>query len=98
MIALILARFLPKTTLFNRLVSQGASGEMSVAAQEAQQSVRIGKIGVTVAPLCPGGKARFDDELLDVITRGEMVAKGTHVKIIGHTGANAIVVETNETA
>lgn len=39
----------------------------------------------------PGGKAQFDDELLDVITRGEMVAKGQRVKIIGHTGPNAIV-------
>ena len=97
-IALALARFLPKTTLFTRLVSQGASGEVSVTAHEAQQSTRIGKIGVAVAPLCPGGKARFDDELLDVITRGEMIAKGQRVKIIGHTGANAIVAATDETA
>ncbi len=97
-IALVLARFLPKTTLFNRLVSQGASGETSVAVHEAQQSTRVGKIGVAVAPLCPGGKARFDDELLDVITRGEMIARGQRVKIIGHTGPNAIVAATDEAA
>jgi len=90
-IAVVLARFLPKTALFRQLVSQTASGEASVLAQEAQQSARIGKIGVAIAPLCPGGKAQFDDELLDVITRGEMVAKGQRVKIIGHTGPNAIV-------
>jgi membrane-bound serine protease (ClpP class) len=90
-LALMLARFLPKTTLFNQLVSQGASGEISVAAVEAHHSARLGKIGVAIAPLCPGGKARFDDELLDVITRGEMVPKGQRVKIIGHTGPNAIV-------
>jgi membrane-bound serine protease (ClpP class) len=97
-IALILARFLPETTLFNRLVSQGASGETSVAAQETRQSSRLGKVGVAIAPLCPGGKARFDDELLDVITRGEMIAKGQQVKIIGHTGPNAIVAATDEAA
>ncbi|MGC3958887.1 MAG: NfeD family protein [Verrucomicrobiota bacterium] len=90
-VVLVLARFLPETPLFQRLVSQGASGEASVTAQAAQQSARLGKVGVTVAPLCPGGKARFDDELLDVITRGEMIAKGQQVKIIGHTGPNAIV-------
>lgn len=90
-IALILARFLPKTALFQHLVSQGASGEASVTALAVQQDARLGKIGVTVAPLCPGGKARFDDELLDVITRGEMIAKGQRVKIIGHTGPNAVV-------
>lgn len=90
-IAAILARFLPKTTLFQQLVSQTASGETSVTAHEAQQSARLGKVGIAVAPLCPGGKARFDEELLDVITRGEMIAKGQRVKIIGHTGPNAIV-------
>lgn len=97
-IALVLARFLPETTLFNRLVSQGASGETSVAAQEARQSSRIGKVGVAIAPLCPGGKARFDEELLDVITRGEMIAKGQPVKIIGHTGPNAIVQAVDSAA
>jgi membrane-bound serine protease (ClpP class) len=90
-IALILARFLPKTTLFHRLVSQTASGVTADAAQETRQSAQLGRIGTAIAPLCPGGKARFGDELLDVITRGEMVSKGTTVKIIGHSGPVAIV-------
>jgi membrane-bound serine protease (ClpP class) len=92
-IAFVLARFLPKTTLFNQLVSQSASGVISVAAQETQLASRVGKVGVAISPLCPGGKARFDNELLDVITRGEMVAKERPVKIIGHTGPNVIVQE-----
>jgi membrane-bound serine protease (ClpP class) len=92
-IALVLARFLPQTTLFHRLVSQTASGVASVAAQEAQQTARIGQTGVAISPLCPGGKARFGDQLLDVITRGEMVAKGRPVKIIGHSGLDAVVEE-----
>lgn len=90
-IVLGLAQLLPKTTLFHRLVSQGVSGEASIAIQATQQTARLGKIGVAIAPLCPGGKAQFDAELLDVITRGEMIAKGQRVKIIGHTGPNAIV-------
>lgn len=94
-LALILARFLPKTTLFHQLVSQTASGVSSVAALEAQQTARTGRTGVTISPLCPGGKARFGDELLDVITRGELVDKGRTVKIIGHTGSNAVVEEVN---
>lgn len=96
-IALVLARFLPETNLFRRLVSQTASGVTSVAAQEAQLDSRLGKIGEAIAPLCPGGKARFGDDLLDVITRGEMVAKGSPVKIIGHSGPNAVVVAVAKT-
>jgi membrane-bound serine protease (ClpP class) len=91
--AAILARFLPKTSLFQKLVSQTASGVSSVAAQEAQQEARIGQIGVAVSPLYPGGKARFGNEFLDVITQGEMIESGRPVKIIGHTGPDAVVEE-----
>ena len=92
-IALVLASLLPKTPLYHQLVSQTASGVSSVAALEAQQEARIGQIGVAIAPLCPGGKARFEDQLLDVITRGEMVEKGRAVKIIGRSGPNVVVEE-----
>ena len=94
-VALAIARFLPQTPMFQRLVSQTASGVESVAAIEAHLSSRVGQTGVTIAPLCPGGKARFGEELLDVITRGEMVAKGRTVRIVGHTGSNAVVEEAS---
>lgn len=92
-LALLLARFLPKTTLFRRLVSQTASGVSSVSAQEEQQEARIGQFGVTISQLYPGGKARFGEQTLDVLTEGELVEKGRRVKIIGHTGADAVVKE-----
>lgn len=92
-IGLILARFLPKTSCFQKIVSQTASGVSSVAAQEAQQEARIGQIGVAISPLCPGGKAQSGDQILDVLTQGEMVEKGRPVKIIGHTGPDAVVEE-----
>ncbi len=92
-IALVLARFLPKTSLFQKLVSETASGVSSMAALEKQQEARVGQIGVASSQLYPGGKARFDDQLLDVITRGELVEQGRPVKIIGHTGPDAVVQE-----
>ena len=97
-IALGLAQVLPHTPIYQKLVSQTASGEQSDIAQATVNDSRMGKLGVTISPLCPGGKARFDDHLLDVITRGEMIAKGTSVRIIGHSGSNAIVEEASETA
>jgi membrane-bound serine protease (ClpP class) len=93
-LVLILARFLPKTTIFHRLVSETASGVHSGVALATEQTSQLGKFGVAIVPLCPGGKARFDEQLLDVITRGEMVEKGRPVRIIGHTGSNAVVEET----
>jgi membrane-bound serine protease (ClpP class) len=92
-IAVILAPFLPRTPFFRQLVSQTASGVSSGAALEAQQEARVGQTGVTISQLYPGGKARFGEQLLDVVTRGEMVEKGRPVKIIGHNGPNAVVEE-----
>ncbi len=94
-LALVLARFFPQTPLYHRLVSETASGVSSVAALEARQQERLGRIGVAVSQLYPGGKARFGDELLDVVTRGELVEKGRSVKIIGHSGPNAVVEATD---
>ncbi|HRY47610.1 MAG TPA: hypothetical protein P5186_06150 [Candidatus Paceibacterota bacterium] len=51
--ALVLARFLPKTPFFQKLVSQTASGVSSVAAQEAQQDARLGQIGMAISQLHP---------------------------------------------
>ncbi|MBI4664244.1 MAG: hypothetical protein HY735_36070 [Verrucomicrobia bacterium] len=92
-LALILARVLPKTSFYLKLVSQSASGVTSVAAQEEQQEARIGQIGVAISQLYPGGKAKFGEHLLDVVTHGEMVENGRPVRIIGHTGLDAVVEE-----
>jgi membrane-bound serine protease (ClpP class) len=93
--ARILVRFFPKTSLFRKLVSQTVSGVSSGAAQEEQQEARIGQSGVAISQLYPGGKARFGEQTLDVLTEGESVEKGQRVKIIGHTGSDAVVKEVD---
>ena len=87
----ILSRLLPKTTLYGSLVSSSASGVVSVAAQNEQRAALLGQVGVTISNLRPGGKAQFGDRVLDVISQGDMVAKGQRVKITGHSGTEAIV-------
>lgn len=93
--AMVLAPFLPRTPWVRRMVSQGASGEASLAALATRQSARVGLTGVAVSPLHPGGKARFGDDLLDVVTQGELIAAGRTVRIIGHTGPDAVVEEVH---
>ncbi|MDB6066835.1 MAG: hypothetical protein JWR26_3043, partial [Pedosphaera sp.] len=90
-IVAILARLLPKTSVYSSLVSQGASGVTSVMEQEQQQTSRIGQKGVAVSTLRPGGKAQFGNEILDVITQGEMIPKGQSVRIIRASGAESVV-------
>jgi membrane-bound serine protease (ClpP class) len=87
----VLSRVLPKTSVYHKLVSQSASGVNTVAELEQQQASRVGQVGIALSALRPGGKAQFGDQIIDVISQGEMVAKGQRVKIIGHSGTEAIV-------
>lgn len=89
--AIVLARFLPRTAAYDGLVSQGTSGSESVARMTSDHSAEIGQVGETVTALRPGGKARFGDALRDVITRGEMIDQGATIRIIGHSGSEAVV-------
>jgi len=88
---LVLSRVLPKTSLYGVLVSQSASGVASVQAENQTQHSRVGWEGVTLSVLRPGGKAVFGEEILDVVTQGEMLPKGARVRIIGHSAREAVV-------
>jgi len=88
---LVLSRFLPTTSVYRKLVSQTASGMKTELVVEKQKISRQGHIGVTISPLRPGGKAKFGDEILDVISQGDMVPPGTRVRIIGSSGAEPLV-------
>jgi membrane-bound ClpP family serine protease len=94
-IALVLARYLPKTTLFQNLVSESASGVQAMEAIESAQEARIGQVGVAASPLYLGGKARFGSEMVDVISQAGPVEKGQAVRVIGHSGS-AVLVEPVE--
>ena len=91
LIAAILVRILPKTPMYRTLVSQTASGVVSVREQQQEQASRIGQQGVAISNLRPGGKAKFGDTIIDVVTQGDMIAKGQPVRIIAYTGSDAIV-------
>jgi membrane-bound serine protease (ClpP class) len=91
--AVILARFLPQTSFYRNLVSESASGVTSVAETDRKQAAELGLVGVSVSPLRPGGKARFGDAILDVIAQGGLIPRDRQVRVIGHSGAQAIVEE-----
>lgn len=89
------SRWLPKTSLYGALVSSSASGETFVIHEEQEQKKRLGEIGVTISVLRPGGKAQFGDQILDVISEGQMIPKDSRVRVIGHSSREAIVEAVN---
>jgi len=92
----VLRRFMPQTAIYRDLVSVSASGMASVVGLEKRRSGLVGSVGVAVSSLRPGGKAQFGDELLDVITEGDMASKGQKVRIIGFSATEAIVQVVGE--
>jgi membrane-bound serine protease (ClpP class) len=87
----LLSRILPKTTLYQSIVSTSASGVQTEVKQEEQRTARLGQTGRSLSSLRPGGKAQFGDDILDVMTQGELLPKGTQVRIIGFSGTEAVV-------
>jgi membrane-bound serine protease (ClpP class) len=53
----------------------------------------VGSTGQSVTPLHPSGLARIDGCRLDVVTRGEMLEKGTSVVVIEMAGNRIVVKE-----
>lgn len=82
---------LPKTPAYHALVSQSTSGGASDAVRERERAGQVGREGVALSVLRPGGKARFGDEILDVIADGGMIERGTRVRIIRHSAREAVV-------
>ncbi|MDA1273651.1 MAG: hypothetical protein O2960_06310 [Verrucomicrobia bacterium] len=87
----ILSRLLPKTQLYGLMVSSSASGVVSVAVQDDRNVKMRGEVGIALSVLRPSGKAQFGESVCDVISQGEMISKDSCVKIIGHSGAAAVV-------
>ncbi len=90
-VAAFSGKYFPKTGIYRQMVSQTASGMRTEGRTVSEKDARLGLQGVVLSPLRPGGKARFGEEVLDVVAQGEMIESGTEVKIIGFSGRDAMV-------
>ncbi len=88
---LALRRFMPRTAVYHDLISESASGMASVEQQEHKRAALQGAVGVAISDLRPGGKAQFGEQILDVITQGDMIRQGQKVRIVGYSATEAIV-------
>lgn len=90
----ILARYLPRTSLYGRFVLAHADAQgPSFSAHTASAQVEVGAEGVARSVLRPTGNADFNGVLLDVITRGEFVAPGSALRVLAVEGSRVVVEE-----
>ena len=97
--ALIMRHLFPHTPFARRMMLLPPSGE-ELAAREQRELLAdfahlYGCQGRAATQLTPSGKAMIGDELVDVISRGEVVAQGTPVQVV-EIKAHRVVVEPVE--
>jgi len=93
--SIALRRFLPKAPVFNRMVLEPTSEEDLIDLDYRESRVDythlIGQVGTATTNLMPSGKADFDGELVDVITEGLPIDRGTSVVVVKTRGNRVLV-------
>src|SRR3989475_893894 len=92
----ILARFLPRTSLYRRfaLMTSNPRGPSLAGAPHkfaTALSLKPGTQGTAITILRPSGKARFADHVVDVVTEGEFIAPQTPITVIQTDGMRVVV-------
>jgi membrane-bound serine protease (ClpP class) len=88
---LALARFLPQTALYRAAGSPVGSGMQTEELLAQRRAQLLGREGVTLTALRPGGKVLLGDDLCDALSRGEMIDKGERIKVVGFSGVEVTV-------
>ncbi len=93
---MILARFLPRTSIYRRFVLAadipsgpslaGIPREFAIANEVAP-----GAAGTALTTLRPSGKARFGDQVVDVVTEGDFISAETAIAVVSTDGMRVVV-------
>ena len=97
-----LARFLPSMPGFESLVlgPPGVNTEEPRLRVDSSGPLRnpgdfaVGERGISLTILRPSGKARFDDQVVDVVSEGAFIAAETSVEIVSVFGRRIVVRES----
>jgi membrane-bound serine protease (ClpP class) len=91
----VIRRYLPHTPVLNRVLLAPPSGDELAALSQREALVELGHLvgqqGVATTPLMLSGKARFGDQLVDVIADGDAISRGTAVTVVEVSGSRVVV-------
>ena len=91
---ILLAKYLPNIPKLGKLVlaeAPAAVGAQASHPPDAAPGIAPGQVGVAIGPLRPAGQVRFDEQVADVVTEGELIDLGSEVEVVRREG-NRIVV------
>lgn len=92
LLSLLLLRYLPRLPIGRSLILETRLDARGGYASPPERENRwVGRTGRTLTPLRPAGIVEIDGERLDVVSTGDAVEAGRHVKVVRVDG-NRIVV------
>jgi membrane-bound serine protease (ClpP class) len=92
LVALLLGRFLPQTSLFRRMeLSAATSAEQGYTASTGEARALVGAVGVAETMLRPAGKGKFGDRIVDVVTEGDLIERGAVIRVMEVHGSRVVV-------
>lgn len=93
---LLLAKFLPKSSVFNKLVLSTATSTDRGFVSNPDYHSLVGKEGIALTTLRPAGTAEIDGQKVDVVADAEYIKNGTRIKVIKSEGMRVVVVPVKE--
>jgi membrane-bound ClpP family serine protease len=94
-VGMLVRRYLPHAPMFNRILLQPPQGEgledLALRESIVNFSHLMGQRGVVTTQLTPSGKARFGDELIDVISEGDVIDRDSQVVVVEVRGSRVVV-------
>ncbi|MEM6821717.1 MAG: serine protease [Verrucomicrobiota bacterium] len=96
--ALLLARILPKTSMYSQLILTGDNSvETPIEAAALEHTIEASMEGSALTVLRPSGTADFGDGPVDVVAEGTFIPKDARIKIVS-VQKNRVVVQQIESS
>jgi len=96
-LVLILAKVLPKSTRFNRLIlADEERAEQGYVSYPSEKEL-VGQEGVALTTLRPAGTAEFNGKRYDVVADWEYIEQGSKIVVLRVEGVKVVVKKVKET-
>ncbi len=90
-VMLLLLKFLPKTSMLNKLVLQDQVSAKSGYADKESFHDYVGMAGTALTDLRPSGAAMINGKRIDVVTEGDYINHGSEIIVTAIEGSKIVV-------
>lgn len=88
----LMRQFFPHLPMFRHLIMEAPDvAAIDQAEKLADFSALLNQTGRSTTPLRPSGKAQFGDQIVQVVSDGSMIEKGSEVTVVEVKGAKIVV-------